>query len=82
MYLLPDHYAVTESGAPGYIHCKSRIGIEDDMVWDKFFQLIKAHFGKRFVEVNHSTCTNHVDFTIYVKTAFSNVHYGTKAIQP
>lgn len=80
--ILPDHYIVEESKKKGSIHCKSSIGIpteawsaERDRAigdghyseWDGIFENIKSHFGERFQEVFHNTCTNHVDFTIYLK---------------
>lgn len=68
--VLPDHYQIKESKKPGLIHCKSLIGIPDDppdQRWRRIFNKIKAHFGNRFQEVFHNTCTNHIDFTIYLK---------------
>lgn len=70
---LPNHYEVSESKKSGSIHCKSAIGIigsngdEDEEHWGYIFSAIKNHFGDRFQEVFHNTCTNHVDFTIYLK---------------
>lgn len=40
---------------------------EDIEHWNYIFNAIKQHFGSRFQEVFHNTCTNHVDFTIYLK---------------
>ena len=61
--ILPDHYKVSESKKLGSIHCKSSVGMADD----RFIYVIAHHFGERFQEVFHNTCTNHVDFTIYLK---------------
>jgi hypothetical protein len=61
--ILPDHYEVGESKKLGSIHCKSSVGMQDD----GFIYVIADHFGERFQEVFHNTCTNHVDFTIYLK---------------
>lgn len=68
--ILPDHYDVKESKRKGSIHCKSPVGISDtppEAVWNHIFGTIKRFFGDRFQEVFHNTCTNHVDFTIYLK---------------
>lgn len=68
--ILPDHYEVKESKKRGSIHCKSETGIPDtpkETHWNTVFGAIKSHFGDRFQEVFHNTCTNHVDFTIYLK---------------
>lgn len=70
--ILPDHYVVKESSNPGSIYCKSETGIPEvkgDLHWNTVFSAIKSHFGDRFQEVFHNTCTNHVDFTIYLKQA-------------
>ncbi len=42
---------------------------EDEEHWGYIFEAIKQHFGKRFQEVSHNTCHNHVDFTVYFKKA-------------
>jgi hypothetical protein len=67
--ILPSYYIVDESAIRGSIHCVSRLqrGIDDDERWDYTFKAIKQHFGDRFQEVFHNTCTNHIDFTIYLK---------------
>lgn len=81
--ILPNSYKVGESKKLGSVHCVSEIGIvkspfvnstgrmitddEDEVEWSKIFRAIKNHFGERFQEVYHNTCTNHVDFTIYLK---------------
>lgn len=80
---LPKSYKVGESKKLGSIHCVSPIGFvkpayqdsrghwitdaENEIAWASFLATIKAHFGKRFQEVDHNTCINHVDFTIYLK---------------
>lgn len=64
--LLPSHYEVKES-MTGIITCKSREGIESTEDWINFMFAIKKYFGDAFSEVNHSTCTNHVNFTVYYK---------------
>jgi hypothetical protein len=68
--ILPDHYIVKESERRGSIHCESAIGIPDtppEDHWKAVFGGIKGRFGYRFQEVYHSTCANHVNFTIYLK---------------
>lgn len=70
--LLPDHYQVGETRT-GIIRCISRVGIENDTEWQEFFNKVKAHFGTAFREVNHITCTNHVNFTVYYSFMPKNV---------
>lgn len=81
--ILPPSYRVGESKKLGSVHCVSKTGIvkspyvnstgrmitdaEDEKGWEKIFGKIRSHFGSRFQEVYHNTCTNHVDFTIYLK---------------
>jgi hypothetical protein len=65
--ILPDHYEVKESKQKGNVHCKSSIGIDDDEQWGYFISALNNRFGDNFSEVFHNTCTNHVDFTIYLK---------------
>jgi hypothetical protein len=49
----------------GIISCKSREGIESDAEWEKFMASVKEYFGAAFKEVYHSTCTYHLNFTVY-----------------
>lgn len=65
--LLPDHYTCEprENG----IHCYSPKGIDenDPEQWEFTFMAIKQFLGKRFLELYHQTCTNHVKFTVFIK---------------
>lgn len=71
--ILPSHYEVEAVRDKNYINCCSRIGIqknngyEDDEHWMYIFEAIKKHFGDRFSEVFHNTCTWHVNFNIYLR---------------
>jgi hypothetical protein len=65
---LPHHYEVKESTHKGSVHCKSRDGITDEEIWDYFIAAIKQRFGDLFLEIDHNTCYNHVDFTVYFRT--------------
>ena len=65
--ILPDHYKVTPKD--NRVHCVSEIGIKEnvyDAEWKKVFKSFKKEFGSRFGEVYHNTCTNHVDFSVYI----------------
>jgi hypothetical protein len=62
--MLPEHYDVREN-IQGIISCKSSEGIESAAQWVDFVNAIKIYFGESFKEVYHSTCTNHVNFTVY-----------------
>lgn len=62
---LPDHYEIKEIEMLGSVRCVSRIGIEDEEKWEYFLSALKQRFGKMFLEIDHSTCYNHVDFIIY-----------------
>lgn len=67
--ILPKHYKVIGDPEDNSINCKSNIGISDAGVekeWKDTFKKIKTSFND-FLEVFHSTCTNHSDFTIYFK---------------
>lgn len=65
--ILPKHYKCEprENG----VHCKSKIGIDDcdSEHFHYIFEAIKQKFGVRFMEVCHQTCTNHKEFTVYIK---------------
>jgi hypothetical protein len=65
--VLPNHYEVKESKQKGNVHCKSSNGINDDEQWSYFMQGLKQRFAD-FSEVNHNTCHNHVDFTVYFRS--------------
>jgi hypothetical protein len=72
--MLPDHYDVKET-TTGIIRCKSSEGIESGVEWADFMNAIKKYFGESFKEVYHSTCTNHVNFTVYYSyTKLYNIH--------
>ena len=62
--MLPKHYKVTEL-ITGVIRCRSAEGIESAAEWVDFLSAVKKYFGKAFKEVYHTTCTNHVNFTVY-----------------
>jgi hypothetical protein len=64
--VLPESYEVKESKQKGNVHCKSRIGIDDEDRWDDFMSALKQRFTD-FSEVYHNTCSDHVDFTVYFK---------------
>lgn len=65
--LLPSTYTLELTNQNG-IRCRSKTGISDATdEWVPIFQAIKKHFGSRFLEVNHTTCSNHIDFTIYFR---------------
>jgi hypothetical protein len=74
--ILPDSYEVKESKQPGNVHCKSATGFiiedEDDEQWSYFMSCLRSRFEGEFLEVNHNTCHNHVDFTIYFKNPTTN----------
>jgi hypothetical protein len=73
--MLPDHYDVKET-TTGIIRCNSREGIESGVEWADFMNAVKKYFGDSFKEVNHATCTNHVNFTVYYSyTELYNLGY-------
>ena len=71
--LLPDYYKCEprENG----VHCFSEIdkGIDDcDPEQWKFRMLaMERYFEGRLLEVYHQTCTNHREFTVYLKPVFN-----------
>ena len=76
--ILPSHYTC-ESRENG-VHCWSDKGINDDHNsnveynpeyddhWGLIVKAIKHKFGDRLMEIYHQTCTNHLRFTVYIKT--------------
>lgn len=83
--LLGEHYHITETYSPGNLHCTSRVGIrkpayvnakgriieddEDDFQWTVIKNQLRRYFKDRFVEIDHFTCTLHMDFVIYLKAS-------------
>lgn len=64
--LLPQ-YTIENRPVNG-MYCTSKTGISDATdEWLPIFQAIKKHFGTRFSEVFHTTCSDHLRFTIYLK---------------
>jgi len=47
--------------------CRSNTGIPDEEKWDLLVKAFKQRWPGRFIEINHTTCANHVDFDIYLK---------------
>ena len=64
--ILPNYYEVTEV-LTGTIRCISTKdeGIEDENEWEIFKSLARDYFGDSLKEFYHSTCTNHINFTVY-----------------
>ena len=67
--ILPTHYSVNANNKGDGINCTSKIGIDenDEEHWFYIFQAIKQRFKENFSEVFHSTCSDHLDFTISFK---------------
>lgn len=66
--MLPSHYEVKET-ITGVIRCKSSEGIDRAEDWSNFINAVKKYFGESFKEVYHSTCYNHINFTVYYSYA-------------
>lgn len=66
--ILPKHY--TCEPRDGGVFCYSEKGIDesDKEHWKYIMLAVKQRFGKRFKEVYHHTSTNHVEFTVYIKS--------------
>lgn len=80
--ILPKEYEVKEVPNKNAIRCTSYKGIllapyknnddnlisdhEDEEHWEYIKAAIKKHFGKRFLEIDHTVCFAHKDFTIYL----------------
>jgi hypothetical protein len=47
--------------------CRSNTGIPDEGKWDLVVMEFKQRWPGRFLEINHTTCTNHVDFDVCLK---------------
>jgi hypothetical protein len=64
--VLPRYYEVNEI-ITGIIRCVSTKdeGVEEESEWEVFKSLVKNYFGDSFREINHTTCTNHLNFTVY-----------------
>jgi len=67
--ILPEHYEITESAGSYGFNCVSKIGIDenDPEQWDYTMKAFRQTFGERLKEVYHSTCTNHLDFCVYLE---------------
>jgi len=67
--ILPAYTVRERSDRANSIRCTSRTGISDatDGPFNAVMAAFRKHFGERLLEVYHDTCTNNVDFTIYLK---------------
>lgn len=63
--ILPSHYKCSprENG----VHCFSNTGIKSEKLWEHIYECIMNKYGERFLEIDHSTCTHHISFTVYLK---------------
>jgi len=67
--VMPNYFVTsTYSGKNEVWRCRSNTGIPDDEKWDLLVRAFKQRWPGRFLEVNHTKCTNHVDFDIILKT--------------
>lgn len=63
--LLPEHYYCEET--KGGINCKSNIGMSEGS-YVAFIDGIKDIFKKQFQEIFHQVCTDHLQFTVFLKS--------------
>ena len=66
--MLPDHY--TCEPRDNGVHCCSDIGINDiteEGWWKVFIAAIQVRYEDRFMEIFHQTCTNHKEFTVFLR---------------
>ena len=66
--LLPDHYRCEQRG--NGVRCISDIGINEvteEGYWRVFIIALKVRYRDRFMEVFHQTCSDHKEFTVYIK---------------
>jgi len=64
--ILPGNYKIKQ--IKGGIDCISKEGIKDEETWVYLREAIRQHFGDRFKEIYHTTCTYHIHFTIYFES--------------
>jgi hypothetical protein len=62
--LLPPHYKC--EALPNGVKCQSIIGIDRESIWQEFLNAVRKIFGARILEIFHKTCTNHLNFTVYL----------------
>jgi hypothetical protein len=69
--VMPNYFVVNKVsfiGKPETFRCRSNVGIDDnDEQWEFLMKAFRQRWGERFIEVNHTVCNNHTDFTIYLK---------------
>lgn len=67
--ILPPHYEINEKETATSIRyrCISQTGITDEEAWGYIWRAIKQQFGERFLEIDHTTCTYHINFDIWIK---------------
>jgi len=66
--IMPNYF-VTCDQKPGreVWRCRSNTGIPDEEKFDLIVKAFKQRWPGRYVEVNHTVCTNHADFDIVLK---------------
>lgn len=70
--LLPNYYITCKDlGRREVWRCRSNTGIEDEERFDLLIKAFQQRWPGRYLEVNHTTCTNHVDFSIHLKSEFA-----------
>lgn len=73
--LLPNHYDCEP--LKNGVRCRSNIGIVKESEWRDFMTSLREQFGGRLMEVFHKTCTNHLNFTVYL-SGLNGENYGKR----
>ena len=66
--IMPNYFVTSQDKDGKEIwRCRSNTGIEDEEKWRYLVKAFQQRWPGRYLEINHTTCTNHVDFDIYLK---------------
>ena len=67
--LLPDHYICKplKNGVHCYSSTEEGIDENDPEHFEFIHKAIKQKYKKRFMEIFHQTCTDHLKFTVYIR---------------
>lgn len=70
--IMPNYFVtVNEDQKREVWRCRSNTGIPDEERWDYIVKAFQQRWPGRFLEINHTTCTNHVDFDICLKPQYT-----------
>jgi hypothetical protein len=70
--IMPNYFVTVKEDQKREVwRCRSNAGITDEQKWDYVVKAFQQRWPGRFLEINHTTCTNHLDFYVCLKPKYT-----------